>query len=183
LEFEGKGLVGSLKTLIADSILNELVHDRKVVHAADIIKYLKDDLDLVGSNELRCHIKMAVLVIDNYSRSLEFAGLNEDMIFYDNTGLGTVIPGTESDNADHVVIHKVPYDPNGSYYLFTNGFFKQQNEDGIRFSYQKFQEMIRSVNQRDMADQLEVLEVTLRDWTKQSGLEDDLTVIGFRLPE
>ena len=37
LEFEGKGIVGSLKTLIADYVLNELVHDRKCVYAGDIV--------------------------------------------------------------------------------------------------------------------------------------------------
>lgn len=183
LEFEGKGLVGSLKTLIADSILNELVHDRKCVHAGDIVKYLKEDLDMVGSNELKCNIKMAALVIDNYNRSLEFAGLNEDMIFYNSKGQGSVVEGTKTDNPDEVEVHKVTYDADGAYYLFTNGFFKQQNEDGIKFSYEKFQEMIRSVHDEDMADQLDLLQVTLSDWTKQSGLEDDLTVIGFRLPE
>lgn len=183
LEFEGKGLVGSLKTLIADSILNELIHDRKCVHAGDIVKYLKEDLDMVGSNELRCDIKMGALVIDNYNRSLEFAGLRQDMIFYNKDGKGLLIEGTQTDKADEVEVHKVEYDAYGAYYLYTNGFFKQQNEDGIKFSYDKFQEMIRSVHDQDMGDQLDVLQQTLSDWTKQSGLEDDLTVIGFRLPE
>jgi len=183
LEFEGKGLVGSLKTLIADSILNELIHDRKCVHAGDIVKYLKEDLDLVGSNELRCDIKMGALVIDNYNRSLEFAGLRQDMIFYDKDGNGHLIEGTATDKAEEVEVHKVPYDAYGAYYLYTNGFFKQQNEDGIKFSYDKFQEMIRSVHDQDMGDQLDVMQQALSDWTKQSGLEDDLTVIGFRLPE
>lgn len=183
LEFEGKGLVGSLKTLIADSVLNELVHDRKCVHAGDIVRYLKEDLDLVGSNELKCNIKMGALVVDNFNRTLEFAGLNQDMIFYDSEGNGQVIEGTDTDDASKVKVHKVTYDADGAYYMFTNGFFKQQNEDGIKFSYEKFQEMIRSVNEEDMADQLDLLQVTLSDWTKQTGLEDDLTVIGFRLPE
>ena len=52
IEFEGKGIIGSLKTLISDSILNELVHDRKIFHSGDIIKYLKDEVDAAGSNEL-----------------------------------------------------------------------------------------------------------------------------------
>ena len=82
-----------------------------------------------------------------------------------------------------VRVYELDYDPAGTYYLFTNGFFKQENEDGIKFSYEKFLEMVRSVNQEEMAEQLEIFQVTLRDWVRQSGLEDDLTVIGFRLPE
>ena len=183
LEFEGKGIVGSLKTLIADSILSELIHDRKCVHAGDIIKYLKEDLDMVGSNELRCDIRMGALVIDNYNRTVEYAGLRQDMMFFGTDGIMQLQEGTVTDSTDEVIVHKVPYDADGAYYLYTSGFFKQQNEDGIKFSYEKFQEMVRSVNDRDMGDQLELLQNTLGDWTKQSGLEDDLTVIGFRLPE
>ncbi|MEQ9232110.1 MAG: response regulator, partial [Cyclobacteriaceae bacterium] len=121
LEFEGKGLVGSLKTLIADSILNELIHDRKCVHAGDIVKYLKEDLDLVGSNELRCDIKMGALVIDNHNRSLEYAGLHQDMIFHNADGVGKVIEGTKTDNTSEVQVHQIDYDPDGAYYLFTSG--------------------------------------------------------------
>ena len=183
LEFEGKGLIGSLKTLIADSILSELVHDRKCVHAGDIVKYLKEDLDLVGSSELRGEIKMGALVIDNYNRSIEFAGLRQDMMYFGTDGKMKLQAGTNTDSLDEVLVHDVPYDPDGSYYLYTNGFFKQQNEDGIKFSYEKFQEMVRSINDLDMGDQLELLQSTLSYWTKESGLEDDLTVIGFRLPE
>ena len=183
LEFEGKGLVGSLKTLIADSILNELIHDRKVVHAGDIVKYLKEDLDLVGSNELRCDIKMGALVIDNYNRQLEFAGLGQDMMFFDSEGKGKLIQGAMTDDMDEIEVHKVEYDAYGAYYLYTNGFFKQENENGIKFSYEKFQEMIRSVNGEEMGEQLALLQTTLAHWTQESGLEDDLTVIGFRLPE
>ncbi|MCP4459749.1 MAG: response regulator [Cytophagales bacterium] len=183
LEFEGKGLVGSLKTLIADSILGELIHDRKTVHAGDIIKYLKEDLDMVGSNELRCDIKMGALVIDNYNKSVEYAGLKQDMMYFGSNGKMQVQAGTVTDSTDDVIVHEVPYDVDGSYYLYTSGFFKQQNEDGIKFSYEKFQEMVRSVNDLDMGEQLELLQNTLGDWTRQTGLEDDLTVIGFRLPE
>jgi len=183
LEFDGKGIVGSLKTLIADSILSELIHDRKVVNAGDIIKYLKEDLDLVGSNELRCDIKISALVIDNYNRSVEYAGLRQDMMFFDSNGQIHLIAGTDDESGDNVTVHKIAYDPDGSYYLYTTGFFRQQNEDGIKFSYEKFQEMIRSVNDQDMSDQLALLQNTLGDWTKESCLEDYLTVIGFRLPE
>ena len=61
-------------------------------------KYLKEDLDKVGSNELKCNINIATLVIDNYNRKLEFAGLNESMIFYDADGNGHIIEGSDTDD-------------------------------------------------------------------------------------
>ncbi len=183
LEFEGKGIVGSLKTLIADSILNELIHDRKTVHAADIVRYLKEDLDLVGSNELKCHLKMGAMVVDNFNRSIDFAGYGQDMVFISKDGTYQLIQGTKDTDVSKVQVQQVAYDPHGSYYLYTNGFFQQENESGIRFSYDKFQKMLKDVGSMDMGEQLSILQATLNDWTSESGLEDDLTVIGFRLPE
>jgi CheY-like chemotaxis protein len=183
LEFDGKGLVGSLKTLIADSVLNEIVHDRKTTHPGDIIRDLKEELDMVGSHELKCDIKIGAMVVDNHNRSVQFAGLDQDMIFVSSADELTMLEGETSNDTSAVKTHTLPYDANGAYYMYTNGFFKQTNEDGIKFSYDKFQELVRSVSQMDMSEQLDFLQRTLNDWTKETGLEDDLTVIGFRLPE
>lgn len=182
LEFDGKGMVGSLKTLIADSILNELINDQKCVYAGDIIKHLKEKLDLLGSNELRCDINIGALVIDNYNKTAEYGGLRQDMMFFDADGKMQLLEGAPTDSTQGVEVHKVPYDTDGSYYLYTLGFL-QQNGEGIKFSYEKFQEVIRSINTQEMGEQLKFLQTALANCTKESGLEDDLTVIGFRLPE
>jgi serine phosphatase RsbU (regulator of sigma subunit) len=126
---------------------------------------------------------MGALGTDNYNRSLEFSGLQQDMLFYDSSGNGTLIKGAESGDVNDVETQKIPYDADGAYYLYSSGFFKQVNEDGIKFSNDKFQEMMRSINDQDMADQLDLLQKTLSGWTNEKGLIDDLTVIGFRLPE
>ncbi|MEQ9007838.1 MAG: response regulator, partial [Ekhidna sp.] len=65
IEFDGKGIVGSLKTLIADSVLNYLTHDRKIFHSGEIINELKYELDAAGSDELQCDLKVSVAVFDH----------------------------------------------------------------------------------------------------------------------
>lgn len=180
LEFDGKGIVGSLKTLIADSILTELIQDRKIYHPADIIKYLKEEIDAAGSNELQCDLKVGVSMIDNNTGTLQFSGLNQDMIVFEN-GKIMVIEGEPEKNLDTLHATKFEVNGNTTMYMFTNGFFNQMNMDGVKFSREKFEELLKSVQGKSLDDQCKFLTETIEDWVGQGGLSDDISVIGFRL--
>ncbi len=180
LEFDGKGIVGSLKTLIADSILTELIQDRKVYHPADIIKYLKEEVDAAGSNELQCGLKVGVSVIDNNEGTLQFSGLNQDMIVFENGNL-RVLEGEPEKKLDSLTAHKIELEDDTTMYMFTNGFFNQQNIDGVKFSREKFEELLKSVQKKSLEEQCKFLTTTVEDWTGEGGLSDDISVIGFRL--
>lgn len=183
IEFDGKGIIGSLKTLIADSILNELVHDRKIFHSGDIIRYLKEEVDAAGSNELLCEMKASVLVIDNYKQTLQFSGLNQDMILFNGGNEMIILEGEDADKVGSLTDDKIELKPNSTFYMYTNGYFNQQNADNIAFSYEKFEELLKSVRNMPMADQGKFMEETLSDWVGDSGLNDDITVIGFKINE
>lgn len=181
VEFEGKGIIGSLKTLISDSILNELVHDRKIFHSGDIIKYLKEEVDAAGSNELMCDLKASVLVIDNYKQTLQFSGLNQDMILFNGGNEMIILEGEGDDRVDDLTDDKIQLKPNSTFYMYTNGYFKQTNVDGIQFGYEKFEELLKSIHRQPMENQGKFIQENLEDWTGEKGLSDDITVVGFRL--
>ncbi len=180
LEFDGKGIVGSLKTLIADSILTELIQDRKIYHPADIIKYLKEELDAAGSNELQCDLKVGVSIIDNNQGTLQFSGLNQDMIVFEEGGI-EVIEGEPEKNIDSLNATKIDINGDKTVYMFTNGFFNQANTDGVKFSREKFEELLKSVQNKSMEEQCTFLEDTIEDWVGEGGFSDDITIIGFRM--
>ena len=180
LEFDGKGIVGSLKTLIADSILNELVQDRKIFHSGDIIKYLKEELDAAGSRELYCDLKASVAVIDNNEQTIQFSGLEQDMIIM-HDGIMTVLEGESQDNLDLLSAKRYDLIPEATYYLFSNGFFNQNNQDGVKFSREKFEEMLKSIQGKSLADQQAFLNQTIEDWIGDEGMNDDISIVAFRL--
>ena len=183
IEFDGKGIIGSLKTLISDSILNELVHDRKVFHSGDIIKYLKEEVDAAGSNELMCELKASVLVIDNYKQTLQFSGLNQDMILFNGGNEMIILEGEGVDRVDSLTDDKIGIKPNSTFYMYTNGYFNQKNTDGIPFGYEKFEELLKTVHQQPLNDQGKFIEENLNDWIGEGSQTDDITVMGFRLNE
>lgn len=183
IEFDGKGIIGSLKTLIADSILNELVHDRKIFHSGDIIRYLKEEVDAAGSHELLCEMKASVLVIDNYKQTIQFSGLNQDMVLFNGGNEMIILEGEDVDKVGALTDDKIELKPNSTFYMYTNGYFNQRNADGIVFSYDKFEELLKSVRNLPMEEQGKFMDETISDWVGETGLNDDITVIGFRINE
>lgn len=180
IEFDGKGIVGSLKTLIADSILNDLIQDRKIFHSGEIIKELKTELDAAGSKELHTDLKVSVALFDNNEKTLQFSGIEQDMIFFNGKNM-VVIEGDTVDSIDDLMAEKIDIESDTTYYLFTNGFYNQENQDGVKFSLEKFEEMLKSIQSKDLSDQYTFINQTLDDWKGDSGLSDDISIIGFKL--
>lgn len=180
IEFDGKGIVGSLKTLIADSVLNYLTHDRKIFHSGEIINELKYEIDAAGSDELSCEIKVSVAVFDHNAKTLQFSGINQDMVvFSDNKA--TLLKGESVEHFEDAIADKIAIEPNSSYYMYSNGYYNQQNEDGVSFTYEKFEEMLKSVQDKSMQEQRHFLIQNLEQWKGKASLNDDITIIGFKL--
>ncbi len=180
IEFDGKGIVGSLKTLIADSVLNYLTHDRKIFHSGEIINELKYELDAAGSDELQCDLKVSVAVFDHNARTLQFSGINQDMIVF-NGQKTTLLKGDEGDHFEDAIADKIGIEPDASYYMYSNGYYNQMNEDGAMFTYEKFEEMLKSIQDKSMGEQREFLMSNLQTWKAGSSLNDDISIIGFKL--
>lgn len=180
IEFDGKGIVGSLKTLIADSVLNYLTHDRKIFHSGEIINELKYELDAAGSDELQCDLKVSVSVFDHNANTLQFSGINQDMMVFSGEK-STLLKGDEGDHFEDAIADKISIEPDASYYMYSNGYYNQINEDGVRFSYEKFEEMLKSIQDKPMNEQREFLMGNLQTWKAGASLNDDISIIGFKL--
>ncbi len=180
IEFDGKGIVGALKTLIADSVLNYLTHDRKIFHTGEIINELKYELDAAGSNELQCDLKVSVALFDHNANKVQFSGVNQDMIIFNGPEM-IVLKGDRTDSFEDLLAEKVDMFPGASYYMFSNGFYNQENEDGVKFSIEKFEEMLKSIQDKGMGEQKSFLESTMEGWKAGNSLNDDISIIGFKL--
>ncbi len=180
IEFDGKGIVGSLKTLIADSVLNYLTHHRKIFHSGVIINELKQELDATGSNELSCEIKLSVAVIDHNDLTLQFSAINQDMIVFNGSKFQT-LKGDSDQHFEDAVADKIALEPDSSYYMFSNGYYNQKNDKGVLLGYEKFIEMLKSIKDKSMQDQRQFLLSNLESWKGTTNLDDDITILGFKL--
>lgn len=180
VEFDGKGIVGSLKTLITDSIFSFIVHDRKIYHSGEIINELKYELDAAGSMELKCDINVSVAVFDHNENTLQFSGINQDMMIVNN-GEVKILKGESVDHFNDATADKIEIMPDSSYYLYTDGYYNQQNPDGVAFSYEKFSELIKSIENKPMSEQKDFLMNNISNWKEGSDDSDDVCIFGFKL--
>lgn len=180
IEFDGKGIVGALKTLIADSVLNYLTHDRKIFHTGEIISELKYELDAAGSNELKCDLKVSVALFDHNTNKIQFSGVNQDMLIFNGPEM-IVLKGDVTDSYEDLMAERVDIYPGASYYMFSNGYYNQENEDGVKFSVEKFEEMLKSIQDKNLPEQKSFLESTMEGWKAGNSLNDDISIIGFKL--
>ncbi|MFT6867128.1 MAG: hypothetical protein ACJA08_001967 [Cyclobacteriaceae bacterium] len=165
--------------MIADSILNDLIQDRKIFHTGDIIKELKKEVDAAGSSELQCDLQVSVALIDNNKKTVQFSGVRQDMMICNGKKI-TVLEGESPDNFDDLLAEKIDMEEGATYYMFSNGFQNQKNQDGVKFSHEKFEEMIKSVQIKPLSEQYKFINQNLEDWVGNSGLTDDISVFGFK---
>ena len=160
--------------------MNYLTHDRKIFHSGEIINELKYELDAAGSSELQCDLKVSVAVFDHNAKKLQFSGINQDMMVFDGEK-STVIKGESGDHFEDAIADKIDIQEGCSYYMYSNGYYNQDNEDGVKFSYDKFEEMIKSIQSMPMSEQREFLMSNLNTWKSGNSLNDDISIIGFKL--
>lgn len=178
VEFSGKGIVGSLKTLIADSILTELVQDRKIFNTAEILKELKYELDTKGSNELQCNLKASVALFDNNAKTLQYSGIKQDMIIYQGDNL-VFLEGESDEDINNLDVTQIGLAPNSNYYLFSNGYYNQENPSGVKFSLEKFKQILGTIQDKSLREQYMFLGQTIDNWRGVKCLNDDISIIGF----
>ena len=157
-----------------------MIQDRKIFHSGDIIKELTQELDAAGSKELQCEMKVSVALFDNNARTLQFSGINQDMIIFDGDEM-VVLEGESPEHANDLMADKIDITDGSTYYMFSNGFYNQENQDGVRFSQEKFEEMLKSIHTKPLNEQYQFLSQTIDDWKSDSGLNDDISIIGFKL--
>lgn len=180
IEFEGKGIVGSLKTLITDSILNFIVHDKKIYHSSEIINELKYELDAAGSIELKCDMNVSVVCFDHNQNKLQFSGINQDMMILTN-GEVEILEGDSVDHFSDATTKESDFNSNSSFFLYSDGYFGQENHDKIKFSYEKFIEIIKAIQDKPMSEQKNILLSNIENWKEDTVSNDDISVFGFKL--
>jgi len=179
LELEGMGIIGALKTLIADSVLNYLIHDKKIFNPYEIASELNAELDAKGNEELKCEKKFSILVFDINERKLSYCGKGQDMLIFDNKR-PTRLRGDFSKESNSPRLSEVSMKKNQSYYVFSSGFYNQKNEDGVKFSYEKFEEMLKAGQEKDMELQKDFILGNLESWKAGNKLNDNISILGFK---
>lgn len=187
LECKGEGLIGSIQSFIADSLVNEIVQARKIINADDILQFLFIELNEMfksGTEEkLGGKVKASIVTIDHINEKLSFSGVGHDLLLYHENELSLILGTNQDPSVTKGVIkkHTIKYTEPVSFYMFSNGFLSDgKPENKNLMNIENFKALVAKNVTKSFEDQKEDIDLAINE-TFSGGQTDDYTVLGFKL--
>lgn len=194
----GHGVPGAFMSMLGITLLNELINHRRLVEADAILNELRNQVktslgQLGNTNDQKDGMDIAICVIDNAKKSLQYAGAFNPLYLIRKNETSNIYEFTEI-KADRMPIGVYPKDNqsfrnnviqlsnNDCLYIFSDGYNSQfGGEKGETFKSKRFQNVLLSIQNEPMKKQKEILESTLSDWQGKREQVDDILVIGLKI--
>ncbi|MCR9253394.1 MAG: response regulator [bacterium] len=187
LECKGEGLIGSIQSFIADSLVNEIVQARKIINADDILQFLFIELNEMFSSDdntkLGGKVKASIVSIDHINEKLNFAGVGHDLLIYHEEDL-FVVQGTDEDPSEKkgaIKKYSLKYTEPVQFYMFSKGFMKEPGEESDLLDVASFSELVTELADKPFDEQHIAIEQKITGSFKNNEQVDDYTVLGFKL--
>lgn len=188
----GHGVPGAFMSLVGHNGLNQALRENGQRKPAAIL----DDLNTIAYNSLnkgqedisvRDGMDLALCAYDEKKRELYYSGANCPLYLVRKGELHQIkadkqpIGGFEMGRkpySDHVI----PIEKGDMVYVFSDGYADQfGGENGKKFLYRRFRELILEVHQKDVEEQQNLLHDALQKWKGANEQVDDILVMGIRL--
>jgi len=195
IDCTGHGVPGAFMSMLASSLLNQIVFDKKVYQPNLILKELNQSIFVSLQQDLTKNkdgMDAVLCCIDTTQKLLYFAGAMNPLFYFKNsneievlkaTKLG--IGGIEELDADKLYEqHTVEITQKMEFYLMSDGYQDQfGGKDDRKFMVKNVRNMLQTIHQLPMEEQRQVVEQTILDWKGNKQQTDDILMIGFRVGE
>ena len=192
----GHGVPGAFMSMLGMSYLNEIVERREITQANQVLnelrKQIRNSLRQHGSaEETKDGIDMALCVLDEKKKVLQFSGANNPMYLIRDINGGPELIEYKPDLMP-LGYYQGRFKPFKNYtidlefgdmiYLSTDGFMDQKGgEEGKKYLSKNFKRLLMEIYAEPMYDQQMILDATFTDWKGEYPQVDDVLVIGVRV--
>ncbi len=187
----GHGVPGAFMSIIGNTLLNNIVIERKIYRPdlilnelrRDIIKSLKQG---EGSSS-KDGMDISLFCLNSQSGILEIACANNPIWILKNKGeLVEIKPdkqpiGYASENHKDFTLQSISLEKGDIIYQFTDGYADQfGGEKGKKFKYNQLKELLLSIKNTPVENQEEILRQRFIQWKSNLDQIDDVLVSGIR---
>jgi serine phosphatase RsbU (regulator of sigma subunit) len=187
---------GAFMTMIAHSILNEVVIEQKITNPDEILNQLHSLIFKAlkqhkGDEYSQDGMDLSFVKIDHQYKMLTFAGARNNAFVVYNTQVETLKATQKSIGGLSLLGEAEPerkfksetfqIKENSTLILTTDGIFDQLNDEDKKFGTNRFKEMILKLNTNTVAENVPFLEETFTNWKKSVAQLDDILLVGLRV--
>ena len=185
----GHGVPGALVSIVCSNALNRAVKEFKLNKTGEVLDktsaLVVETFDK-SSNEVKDGMDISLLAIDFVTKKICWSGANNPLWYINNSQLNVIKPNKQpigkTDKIVPFVTHEIVYEPNTTFYLFTDGFADQfGGEHGKKFMYKKFSELLVRNNHLAVQQQADVVLSAFDHWKGDQEQVDDVCLIGLKI--
>ena len=205
----GHGVPGAFMSIVGHNLLDKIVGEYGITQPAKILDELNKGVaatlkNEAGSEGIRDGMDIALCCFDKKNKTLEYAGAYNPLYIASKKDLVNENIRITAESVDGLKLFEVKANrfPIGNYseetkeftnhviqlydgdtvYLFSDGYADQfGGENGKKFRYKRFKELLLSINDLPMEEQKKLLEKDFVDWMGNHEQIDDVIIIGSRL--
>ncbi len=196
----GHGVPGGFLTMLGIAFLNEIISKNELKTPAEILNELRDkfiqELHLQHSAHDGMDIALIRLSYDQNGDNKEviWAGAHNPLWvvksarnnYVGEQTIMEILPDKQpiglSDDMRKFTDHRLELDKGDKLYLFSDGYHDQfGGDEGKKLKKSGFKDVLLSVSQLPMEDQLNALSAFFEDWKGKNDQVDDVCVIGIEL--
>lgn len=187
----GHGVPGAFMSMIGSEILTTIVN-QGITKPSEILdlknKYVRKALKQ-DQTDNQDGMDMALCTIDKKTKTVEYAGARNPLIYIKNGELFHVkadkqgIGGKKTDLDKSFTNHVISYaDTETFFYIFSDGFQDQfGGPKNRKFMIKRMKELFLEHHKKPMKEQEKIYNYTIENWMKDVEQTDDIIVIGFAL--
>lgn len=192
----GHGVPGALMSIVCYNLINQAIAERKLLQPSHILTYLdkgvRETFRRPGENHLRDGMDIAFCHIDLDRGQLEFSGANNPVwvIRTSVDGNREVVElkgnkqpiGLFREVSETFASKALNIEKGDTIYLFTDGYADQfGGPEGKKFKYKRLKELLFSISDKKMDEQLKIIEKNLEEWKGGYEQVDDILLLGVRV--
>jgi serine phosphatase RsbU (regulator of sigma subunit) len=186
----GHGVPGAFMSMIGNTLLNEIVNERKVTDTKKIAELLDEKIILAlhqheGSQKYD-GMDISICCIDKENKKISFTGAHHSLYIF-NSHLEKIkgdpysIGGAQHQRTKVFTSKTIDFKKGLHVYLLTDGYCDQSGGDSNkRFSSRQFESLLQEIHQMPMNDQKNKLENAFENWMGGAKQRDDVLIVGIK---
>ncbi len=193
IDCTGHGVPGALMTVLANDLMNQVVHEQRVTMPDKILHALDEKLTATlrrheGRRQLSDGMDVSLAVFDLPAKTLYYAGAKNNLYRVREGRLDVVrgsrftVGGKQLMTTKTFTRHNLPFMPGDTFYIATDGFQDQfGGRLGRKYMVRRFRDFLARIGHIPVDIQGTYLNEEFNQWKGDRPQTDDVLVIGMKV--